>query len=385
MPLRGSELFFSFYGFYLIKYTTPTDSVINFLFKIHRFYPDYNCLPLVQLMGMENTGTEHPIDIVVAWVNGEDPILKKKRMRYLNQNEDSVPPGAAQTRFHSLNEIEYCVLSIFKFAPFVRKVFIVTDQQNPELDEVVKRYFPNRLPDVSIVDHTEIFRGYEEFLPTFNSICISNMLWRIKGLADHFVYFNDDIFLLRPVQPTDWFIDQKPVLRGKWRFPPYERLLWDSLKEGVKRIFAPESKNERVASFQVNQWNAAQQLGFTFRYFRSGHTPLAMRKTTLEKYFTAHPERLKKNISFRFRNYVQFNTVALANHLEIKTGNKNHNSSQALYLQPHNRGKEYVALKFNRALKEENLLFICVQSLDLATHEDQEAVLQRMKSILELQ
>ena len=328
---------------------------------------------------------KYPVDIVIAWVNGDDPALKKKRLSYLNPAETTSHPGAAQTRFHSLKEVEYCVLSILKFSPFVRKIFIVTDQQDPKIDHAVKRHFPERLKDIRLVDHTEIFEGYEEYLPTFNSICISNMLWRIKGLSDQFVYFNDDIFLLRSVSPTDWFVEHKPVLRGKWRFPPYERLLWDSLKDRVQRLFSTKAKSERSYSFQVNQWNAAKQLGFLFRYFRSGHAPLSMRKKTLENYFNTYPQRLKKNIAFRFRNYYQFNTVALANHLEIQSGNKNHKASQAIYLQPHNRGEEYVNRKFNRAISEDNLLFICVQSLDLANLEDQERVIQNMKSILEIE
>jgi hypothetical protein len=162
-------------------------------------------------------------------------------------------------------------------------------------------------------------------------------------------------------------------------------LLWDSLKDRVQRLFSTKSKSERSSSFQVNQWNAAKQLGFLFRYFRSGHAPLSMRKKTLENYFNTYPQRLKKNIAFRFRNYYQFNTVALANHLEIQSGNKNHKASQAIYLQPHNRGEEYVNRKFNRAISDDNLLFICVQSLDLANLEDQERVIQNMKSILEIE
>ena len=110
-----------------------------------------------------------------------------------------------------------------------------------------------------------------------------------------------------------------------------------------------------------------------------------MRKTTLENYFNTYPERLKENIAFRFRNYYQFNTVALANHLEIQSGNKNLKTSQAIYLQPHNRGAEYVNRKFNRAIRDESLLFICAQSLDLASLEDQERVIQKMKSILEIE
>ena len=97
----------------------------------------------------------------------------------------------------------------------------MTDQQDPKINQAVKLHFPERLKDILLVDHTEIFEGYEQFLPTFNSICISNMLWRIKGLSDQFVYFNDDIFLLRSVSPTDWFVNDKPVLRkGSGGFLP---------------------------------------------------------------------------------------------------------------------------------------------------------------------
>ena len=327
---------------------------------------------------------QNSIDIVIAWVDGADPLLYQKRLGFLKVNGSSTHPGSAQTRFNSLNEVELCVLSILKFAPFVRNIFIVTDEQDPKIDQAVKRYFPNRLKDIRIVDHLEIFNGYEQYLPTFNSICISNMLWRIKGLSDHFVYFNDDIFLLRPISPSDWFVCQKPVLRGKWSFPPYERLFWDGLKEKVKKVFSSKNNIERSASFQVNQWNAAKQLGFRWRYFRSGHTPLALHKQTLKNYFKSYQKLLENNISFRFRNYYQFNTVALVNHLEISAGNQNITNSQAIYLQPQKRGDKYLVRKFNMAQKNENFLFICAQSLDLATKKDQEKVIQKMKSLLKL-
>jgi len=174
--------------------------------------------------------SSHTIDVVIAWVDGADPKHKKKRLSFLDNKDVGELAGAAETRFNSLNEVEYCVLSILKFAPFVRNIYIVTDNQDPKIDSAVKKYFPERHKDIRIVDHKEIFEGYEKFLPTFNSICISNMLWRIKGLSNHFVYFNDDIFLLRSIKPEDWFVDSKPVLRGSWSTPPFERLLWDQIK-----------------------------------------------------------------------------------------------------------------------------------------------------------
>ena len=123
-----------------------------------------------------------------------------------------------------------------KFASFVRKIFIVTDEQTPSINEIVKKYFPKRISDIEIIDHKHIFRDYEDFLPTFNSICISNMLWRIEGLSDHFVYFNDDVFLTRKISPEVWFKKARPVLRGNWVFPPFERLIWDKLRVNYHKI-----------------------------------------------------------------------------------------------------------------------------------------------------
>ena len=54
-------------------------------------------------------------------------------------------------------------------------------------------------------------------LPTFNSYAIETMLWRIEGLADRFLYFNDDMMLVGPVEPTDFFSNEGKVkLRGRW-------------------------------------------------------------------------------------------------------------------------------------------------------------------------
>ena len=153
--------------------------------------------------------TNPPIDVVIAWVDGDDPELARKRSNYVNGTNIPVGSGAHSTRFASSNEIRYCVLSILRFAPFVRNIFIVTDEQDPGISDDVKKYFPERVESIRIVDHKEIFEGYESFLPTFNSICIANMVWRIKGLSDNFVYFNDDSVLIGLFCP---FVNNLPPL-----------------------------------------------------------------------------------------------------------------------------------------------------------------------------
>jgi hypothetical protein len=90
---------------------------------------------------------------------------------------------------------------------------LVTDEQVPA---AIGRGRAER-DNIRIVDHREIFRGYEQLLPTFNSRAIESMLWRIEGLADRFVYFNDDMMLVGPAEPTDFFShDGKVKLRGRW-------------------------------------------------------------------------------------------------------------------------------------------------------------------------
>lgn len=331
-----------------------------------------------------NYKKNNPIDVVITWVDGSDNFLIKKRKNYLKSNLIDIPPGAQSTRFSSLNEINYCLISILKFASFIRKIFIVTDEQTPSIREIVKKYYPKRISDIEIIDHKHIFRDYEDFLPTFNSICISNMLWRIEGLSDHFVYFNDDVFLTRKILPEVWFKKARPVLRGNWVLPPFERLIWDKFRVNYHKLRFGKNK-EKTPSFQINQWNAAQLLKFKFRYLKSSHTPLAIDKKVLENYFTNNKNILKENLKFRFRNYKQYNTVALANHLEYKTGNKNLSKSQAVYMIPHNRGGKYITRKFKQCEQDQNNLFLCIQSLDLATQKEQQLIFKKLNSLLGIQ
>ncbi|MFL2601776.1 MAG: Stealth CR1 domain-containing protein [Flavobacteriaceae bacterium] len=331
---------------------------------------------------MENKKSPE-IDAVIAWVDGSDPVLINRQQKYLKLELNKNTPGAEKTRFNSLNEIKYCLISILKFAPYLRKIFIVTDRQDPNVYPLVQTYFPKRISDIHLVDHTEIFKGFESFLPTFNSICISNMLWKIKGLSDQFIYFNDDVFLIRPTKPSTFFQNNKPVLRGKWRLPPYERILWDKTKYFFEKLFMGVEK-EKTPSFQINQWNAAKLVGFNFRFFMSGHVPLALNKKKLQEYFTNNPEILKQNIVHRFRSYNQFNTVSLANHIEYNNGNFNVVSSNGLYIKPHKRNDDYILKKFLNYQKDKEILFLCVQSLDLASKSIQFLVQKQMNEILEV-
>jgi hypothetical protein len=325
-----------------------------------------------------------PIDVVIAWVDGDDPELTRKRSNYVHATNIPVGSGAHSTRFASSNEIRYCVLSVLRFAPFVRNIFFVTDEQDPGISADVRKYFPERLDSIRIVDHKEIFEGYESYLPTFNSISIANMIWRIKGLSENFVYFNDDTFLIRSMKPEDWFVNGRPVIRGRWVAATTPRAFWNSVRIFFNRHFLGKPDFEPRASFHLGQWNAAAMLGFKFRYFTSSHTPHAVNRKLVEDFYSKNDALLRKNISFRFRDHSQFTFISLSNHLQLLDGNRHIAGPTLAYLKPQGRAADYVDKKIALCENNPGIRFLCIQSLEMCRNEDRQKLFSWLDRILEL-
>jgi hypothetical protein len=149
------------------------------------------------------------IDAVIAWVDGNDPEHIRKRRNFIHTEGDNyrreVPTGRDTTRFTDNGELEYCIRSIRAFAPWIRTIHLVTDNQIPKfLTPDLRREL-----NVHVVDHRQIFAGFKYALPTFNSRTIETALWRIPNLADHYIYFNDDFILTGDVSPSDFFDEGK--------------------------------------------------------------------------------------------------------------------------------------------------------------------------------
>jgi hypothetical protein len=140
------------------------------------------------------------VDVVYTWVDGSDPAWRARKAKALSANP-WVTAGSAHTanasRFACREELRYSLRSLHCFAPWVRRVFLVTDGQLPD-------WLDTSHPTLTPVSHAEIF-GAAGRLPTFNSHAIESRLHRIPGLAEHFLYLNDDVFLGRPVSPGLFF------------------------------------------------------------------------------------------------------------------------------------------------------------------------------------
>lgn len=297
------------------------------------------------------TASDTPIDAVITWVDGSDEEHRTKRLAHKGTSS-----GQEETRFSSSGEIYICVASILKYAPYVRRIFIVTDNQTPSRLEEFHR---NGLCDssrIKIVDHTELFSGLLHHLPTFNSLSLEPMLWKIDDMAENFAYFNDDCFLNRKTTPQDFFVDGKPVLRGE-----YKSLSEFKLKSVISRLFGRELRNRPGFSFA--QMHGAALAGNRLSYYRFDHYPHPMRKSTQRGFYQNNPKLLEDQVQWKFRSAGQFNPISLANHLEISTGN-------AILLPPPRLayfapGLQPLTEPDIRRLLDDNAIFGCLQSLDL--------------------
>jgi hypothetical protein len=329
-----------------------------------------------------NPAGSGPIDAVILWVDGSDPKLAEKRERYLAlENKSVAHPGALPTRFASSNEIRYCVLSILKFAPFVRNIFIVTDGQDPGLGNEIRERFPAKAGCLKIIDHTEIFRGYEEYLPTFNSSSILAMVWRIKGLSENFIYFNDDTILIRETAEEDWFINGKPVLRGKWLLPPVRKIVGIAWKVLLNKHIRHNREYRPKISFYIRQWQSARLLGMRWRYFFHCHTAHPMRVSTLEEYFSANDALLKETVSYRFRDAVQLLATSVAYHLEILGGNRNFGRLNLGYFHPW-YSETRLNRRINRCIRDPLIKSVCIQSMETLGNGQRDRLFSWLDSLL---
>jgi hypothetical protein len=143
----------------------------------------------------------YPIDIVYTWVDDADAVWragKNAAERRLAVGQASLHEQATNdARYTSRDELRYSLRSIHQYAPWVRNIFLVTAGQVPG-------WLDTEYPGLKVIDHRDIFSD-PTALPTFNSHAIESQLHHIPGLAEHFLYLNDDVFFGRPVRPDRFF------------------------------------------------------------------------------------------------------------------------------------------------------------------------------------
>lgn len=136
-----------------------------------------------------------PIDLVIPWVNGEDPQWQQKAAPYLSVKDFN------GERFRDWGTLKYLFRSIDQYLPWINQIFLVTDNQTPDWLDINNAH-------VQVIDHHEIIE--KQFLPTFNSNAILMNIYKIPGLSEHFMVIEDDMLFTRPSRPEDFFVSGQP-------------------------------------------------------------------------------------------------------------------------------------------------------------------------------
>ncbi len=298
------------------------------------------------------------IDAVITWVDGSEPNYKLKLEENLKNKK------IINRQYTQANEIDFCVASIIKFAPFIRKIFIVTDKQKPKFSRI--RHMVS-LEKIEIIDHEEIFRDNLDCMPSFNIRSIDALLFKIKNLSDKFIYFNDDMFLIRETNKKDWFKDNKAVLTGSWA-KTYNKQLIKTISHKIKNLL-----NIRP-SFNAAQSKAANIVGFHNKYFKSFHCGRPQIKSVIKDFYNKNPQRLTNQIKYKFRNGRQYMPYSLCWHLLIKENLYVESSTNKLV--EINKSRNLSAKKLEKILKsidsKAEVKFLNIQDLNMAEPETQQ-------------
>lgn len=192
------------------------------------------------------------IDLVYLWVNGNDPQWLAKRNACIGKTEEKSAVNC-DGRYADNDELKYSLRSIDKYAPWLRRIFIVTDNQVPV-------WLDTSNAKVRTVDHKEIMP--DVCLPCFNSAVIEHFLYKIPGLAEHFIYANDDMFINKPVTPETFFgKDGLPIVRFNRR--PFRK--WTLL-------FKEKVQGKRLSNYVQTIRNSAELVEKKYGKYYGGKT-----------------------------------------------------------------------------------------------------------------
>ena len=238
------------------------------------------------------------IDFVMIWVDGDDPEWLESYNFYKGADGDK-----RVARFRDMKLLHYWFRGVEKFTPWVNKVYFVTCGQRPA-------WLNLEHPKLVCVDHKDYIP--EQYLPTFSSHAIEDNLHRIPGLGEQFVYFNDDMFVIAPMKPEDFFRKGLPCEAAVMNYlsPRSEPLnLVPFVNTAVinRNFTKKEVLRKNISKFYTLRYhkyffkNVQFIMGKWFPGFKYFHLPTAFLKSTFEEVWEKEPAILERTTSHRFR------------------------------------------------------------------------------------
>ena len=259
------------------------------------------------------------VDIVVMWVDGSDPEWLAEKRKY--QPEKANEAVDTVNRYRDWNLMKYWFRGVETYAPWCRKVHFVTWGHLPD-------FLDPKCEKLNIVRHEEFMPDHS--LPTYNSMALELNLWRISGLAERFVFFNDDMFLTRPTTAGDYFdektgLPRQPFIEMPVRFASPRDSWQAQVGADVGVINQNFSKRKRKLSqypgkYLSTRFSALENIRTLMMKllipeyyvgFKNFHSPAPFLLSTYRELWEKEPELLMETSLHRFRAATDINQWAL--------------------------------------------------------------------------
>ncbi|WP_418485424.1 Stealth CR1 domain-containing protein [Eshraghiella crossota] len=258
------------------------------------------------------------IDVVIPWVDPTDKEWQASKNKFLKDlNNDKV--DNSENRFRDWDNFKYVFRGIDKFMPWVHKIYLITCGQVPDW---MNKEADDRLV---IVNHSDYIP--KEYLPTFSSHPIELNLHRIKELSEHFIYLNDDYFVINETSPEDFFVDGLPCDYAlEDPITPDHKDIFNNilinnmvllnshydrrtvLKEQKKKFYSMCDKKAFVTNMCLRPLKRNHFFGLHYSHLASN-----ILKSTIEKVWTENREILEATSSHKFRNADDVNQFIFKN------------------------------------------------------------------------
>jgi len=300
------------------------------------------------------------IDFVIPWVDGNDKDWQKEKAKYEGTNSGD----NRDIRYRDYENLHFWFRGVEKYAPWVNKIHLITWGHLPAWLNV-------KHPKLNIVRHKDYIP--KEYLPTFNSHVIEIHLHRIEGLSEQFVYFNDDIFITRPLVREDFFENGYPkdiaaldvsiradeihgsaVANCTYAINRY----FDknkTIKENFSKWFNPSYGKYLIKTLMLSSWK-------NFTGFQTTHLATSYLKSTFEKVWEREETNLKATSQHKFRDkrdlmqfIFKFWQLAEGNFMPGKLLGKNYNLGKELDSALHaikNQHHKLICLNDNDGIKD---------------------------------
>ena len=260
------------------------------------------------------------IDFVITWVDMNDPKWQEEFNKY-SGNKNNIKNGVSEARFRDYGFLKYWFRGVEKFAPWVRKIHFVTSGQKPEWLDINN-------PKINMVSHKDYIP--EQFLPTFNSVVIEYYLHKIPGLAEHFVYFNDDFYIINKIGIERFFKNGLPCDIAAFKYNPSWSQWYKTLENSIKIINRHFDKKEVMKRDHDKwfysgygskaRWNYILKPYSKFITLRTPHNAQPSLKSTSEEVWSAVGTELTEVSVNKFRAFNDY-TPELFRTWQICKGN----------------------------------------------------------------